>query len=139
MIPSEQIFRRDRLLAFLVGALAVAAIFLVEAGLAEIALARDAECIEATERMRFGPPARLACLPELAADLLKAVSRGFVQLAAPGAAEMVAWIGMAFFYAIIGGTISQLSFRWAISSYFALHLLVVLVSGSIGYLSRYIL
>jgi hypothetical protein len=139
MITSEQIFSRDRILAFLVGALAVAAIFLVEAGLSEIVLARDAECIEAAERMRFGPPARLSCLPELVTDLLRAVSRGFIQVAAPGAADLVAWIGMALFYAIVGGTISQLSFRWAVSGYLALHLLVVLVVGSIGYLSRYIL
>lgn len=123
---------------FLVGALAVAALFLVEAGVAEILLARDAECIEAAERMRFGPPARLTCLPELAADLLRAVSRGFVGVALPEGSDLAAWIGMALFYAAFGGAFSQLSFRWALSGYLVLHLLVVIVAGAIGYLSRYI-
>lgn len=127
------------MLAFLIGALAVAAIFLIEAGLAEILLARDTECIEAAERMRFGPPARFKCLPEFVAEMLKAVSKGFVQIAVPQAGDLVAWIGMATFYAIFGGAISQLSFRWAVSSYLALHLIIVLVVGSIGYLSKYIL
>ncbi|HLF36490.1 MAG TPA: hypothetical protein VI520_01000, partial [Anaerolineales bacterium] len=66
----------DSLRVFAIGFLLAAGFFLIEAGAAEVMLARRADCVEQLGRMRLAPNPEQACMSEFQYFLTRAVSRG---------------------------------------------------------------
>ena len=123
---------------FLVGALLAAAFFLVEAGVAEIYLARNDQCQAMIDNLRIGFGSQDVCMPDWVVFMLGAVSRGFVGLLWPKAPSIFAWLSMAGFYAGLGGGCGQISPRWGILVYLAGHIMLVAILAGLGYLSQFI-
>jgi len=123
---------------FLAGALLAAAFFLVEAGVAEIYLARDAQCQAMISNLRIGFGSQDVCMPEWLVFMLGAVSRGVVGLLWPKAPSIFAWLSMGGLYAVLGGGSGQMSPRWGIIIYLAGHVMLVAILAGLGYLSQFI-
>ena len=122
----------------MVGALFAAAFFLVEAGIAEILLANNAQCeaMVSNLRLRFG--LQDICKPEWAVYMLGALSRGIVGLVFPSAPALLAWLTMGVIYAMVGGGCGQLSPRWGVAIYLGGHIALVSILAGLGYLSQFI-
>jgi hypothetical protein len=123
---------------FLVGALLAAAFFLIEAGVAEIYLARDAQCQAMIDNLRIGFSSQDVCTPEWVVFMLGAVSRGIVGLLWPKTPSIFAWLSMGGFYAVLGGGSGQISPRWGILIYLAGHIMLVAILAGLGYMSQFI-
>ena len=123
---------------FLVGVLLAAGFFLVEAGVAVIYLARDAQCQAMIENLRIGFGSQDFCMPEWVVFMLSAISRGVVGLLWPNAPSILAWLSMGGFYALVGGGCGQMPPRWGIAIYLAGHISLVAILAGLGYLSQFI-
>jgi hypothetical protein len=123
---------------FLVGLFLGVAVYLIEAGIAELLLAEDARCIEAALRMRFGPAPRLVCYSEFTVILLSTFSYGLGTFILSSSSSVLGIMLAAMLYGVLGGFVAQLPQRWAIASFFVVNLLLVFVITSIQYLSTYI-
>ena len=123
---------------FLVGALLAAAFFLIEAGVAEIYLARDAQCQAMIDSLRIGFSSQDVCTPKWVVFMLGALSRGIVGLLWPKAPSIFAWLSMGGFYAVLGGGCGQMSPRWGMLIYLAGHIMLVALLAGLGYLSQFI-
>ena len=123
---------------FLVGALLAAAFFLIEAGVAEIYLARDAQCQAMIDNLRIGFSSQDVCTPEWVMFMLGAVSRGIVGLLWPKAPSIYAWLSMGGFYAVLGGGCGLISPRWGGVIYLAGHIMLVAILAGLGYISQFI-
>ena len=122
----------------MVAALFAAAFFLVEAGVAEICLARDAQCQAMIDNLRIGFGSQDVCMPEWVVFMLEAVSRGVVGLLWPKAPSIFAWLSMGGLYAVLGGGCGQMSPKWGILFYLAGHIMLVAILAGLGYLSQFI-
>jgi hypothetical protein len=125
----------DRLQRFLIGFLFALSFYLVEAGLAEILLARNAACLESLTQFRLAPDPFEVCMSELGYFAARSVSRGFIGPAAPA---LITWPVMGIFYAMLGGGLAQFKLRRAIAGFVILQIVMVAVLTSIGYLSQFI-
>ena len=123
---------------FLVGALLAAAFFLIEAGVAEISLGREAQCQAMVKSLRIGFGSQDVCMPEWVVFMLRAVSRGVVGLLWPKAPSIFAWLSMGGLYAVLGGGCGQVSPKWGILIYFAGHIMLVAILSGLGYLSQFV-
>jgi len=123
---------------FLVGALLAMAFFLIEAGVAEIYLARDAQCQAMIDSLRIGFSSQDVCTPKWVVFMLGALSRGIVGLLWPKAPSIFAWLSMGGFYAVLGGGCGQMSPRWGMLIYLAGHIMLVALLAGLGYLSQFI-
>ncbi|MCK4691992.1 MAG: hypothetical protein KAT23_00085 [Anaerolineales bacterium] len=123
---------------FLIGALLATAFFLIEAGVAEIYLAREAQCQAMIDSLRIGFSSQDVCMPKWVVFMLGALSRGVVGLLWPKAPSILAWLSMGGFYAVLGGGCGQLSSRWGILIYLAGHTMLVALLAGLGYLSQFI-
>lgn len=123
---------------FLIGFLFAAAFFLAEAGTGEIMLARNATCIEDLSRFRLAPNPTEVCLSEFGLHLAEALSRGVVATLSPGTPALLIWPLMAIFNGLIGGGFAQLSLRNAVVGYLILHVVLLMVFMSVGYISQFI-
>lgn len=123
---------------FLIGALLATAFFLIEAGVAEIYLARDAQCQAMIDNLRIGFSSQDVCMPKWVVFMLGALSRGIVGLLWPKAPSILAWLSMGGFYAVLGGGCGQMSSRWGILIYLAGHIMLVALLAGLGYLSQFI-
>lgn len=123
---------------FLVGALLATAFFLIEAGVAEIYLARDAQCQAMIDNLRIGFSSQDVCTPEWVVFMLGALSRGGVGLLWPDAPSVFAWLSMGGFYAVLGGGCGQMSPRWGILIYLAVHVMLVAILAGLVYVSQFV-
>ena len=123
---------------FMVGALFAAALFLVEAGIAEILLANHAQCEAMVSNMRLRFGLQEVCTPKWAVFMLGAISRGIIGLILPGAPAFVAWLTMGGIYALAGGGCGQMSPRWGVVIYLAGHIAIVALLAGLGYISQFI-
>ncbi len=110
----------------------------MEAGLAEIWLARNAECLEELRAMRIPPPTATVCFSEFELYLSQAASRGIVGVFRPEASNAIAWLVMGLLYGTLGATIAQFSPRYAIPGYFGVHLILLMGFTATGYLAQFI-
>jgi hypothetical protein len=129
---------RDSVRVFLVGFLLAAAFFLVEAGLAEIALARRAECVEQLSRLRLAPAVEQACMPEFEYFLARSLSRGFFAPAESATSGPAAWLLMASAYGLLGGVVARMKSWHGVGIYLGVHLALIMVLMSVDFLSRFI-
>lgn len=93
---------------FIVGALLAAALFLIEAGVAEILIAIDEECRASIASIRLAPNPFDVCAPEWQWYLMRAVSRGIAWVINLDIAPVVGWLTMGLVYSILGGTVAQI-------------------------------
>jgi hypothetical protein len=95
---------------FVIGALLAGALFLIEAGIAEILIAMDQECRASIASIRLAPDPFNVCAPEWQWYLVRALSRGIPWVINQESAPIIGWLSMGAFYAILGG-ISGQTFR----------------------------
>lgn len=126
---------RSRIERFMIGFLFALSFYLIEAGLAEVLLARNAACIESLTQYRLAPNPFEVCMSELGLFATHSVSRGFFGPDAPG---IIAWPVMGMLYALAGGGLAQLSLRRAIAAFLVLQTIVVAIFTAVGYLSQFI-
>lgn len=137
-IPSN--FKSSSVLnRFIAGALLGIAVYFIEAGIAEILLARDAECIAALNRMRFRVASRLVCLSDFEIFLLESLSKGFFRLVQGEVGALLVRIGMGGFYGLVAGTLAQVTSRWSWGAFIGINLLVVLIVSLLAYMKTFIL
>ena len=123
---------------FLVGALLALAIFFIEAGSAEVLLARNTQCEALAGNTRMGFRVQNMCLPEWLVQMFEAASHGVIDIFRPEASPFTAWLFMGGLYALIGGICGQLSVRWGIAIFLALNVAVISLLAGLGYMSQFI-
>jgi hypothetical protein len=123
---------------FLVGALLALAIFFIEAGAAEVLLARNTQCEVLAGNTRMGFRVQNMCLSEWVVQMFEVASRGALGIFRPEASPLTAWLLMGGLYAIVGGMCGQLSARWGIAIYLALNMAVISLLAGLGYMSQFI-
>jgi len=102
-------FRLDkRAKIFLIGALLAAAVFLIEAGVAEILIAMDQECRASIASIRLAPDPFDVCASEWQWYLMRAMSRGIAWVINLDSAPIIGWLTMGLVYALIGGSVAQM-------------------------------
>ena len=129
---------REPLRVFAIGFLLAAAFFLIEAGTAEIVLARRSDCVEQLGRMRLPPNPEQACMSEFQFFLTRAVSRGVFAPADPEPSGAVAWPLMAGLYGLMGGALARMKPTRGIGVYLGVHLALLMVLMSLDFLSQFI-
>ncbi len=129
---------RDPLLVFAIGFLLAAAFFLIEAGAAEIVLARRSDCVEQLGRMRIAANPEQACMSEFQFFLARAVSRGVFVSADPEPSGAIAWPLMAGLYGLMGGALARMKPTRGIGVYLGVHVAVLMVLMSLDFLSQFI-
>ncbi|MGD8633188.1 MAG: hypothetical protein PVF85_06415 [Anaerolineales bacterium] len=92
---------------FIVGALLAGALFLIEAGVSEIAIAVDQECREEVSSLRLAPDVFEICGPEWQWYLVRATSRGIPWVVNEDSAAIVGWLCMGLIYSLLGGLSAQ--------------------------------
>ena len=123
---------------FAIGFLLAAAFFLIEAGAAEIVLARRSDCVEQLGRMRLAPNPEQACMSEFQFFLARAVSRGVFVSADPEPSGAIAWPLMAGLYGLMGGALARMKPTRGIGVYLGVHMAVLMVLMSLDFLSQFI-
>lgn len=125
----------ERVHRFLVGFLIAAAAFFVEAGVAEIALARNSECVRSLSGLRLAPNPDEACMSELGRYVAQSVSRAGFGADTP---QALVWLLLAAGYGLLGGAFSQLRLQIAVAGYLIVHALLLAGFTSIAFLSQFI-
>lgn len=120
---------------FLIGFLVAAALFFVEAGIAEILLASNSSCLEGLSQMRLSPNPAEYCMSELGSYLAGAVSHALFHA---GVSKLLVWPSLAVVYGLFGGAFAQLDLRRGVAGYLILHVLLLAAFTSITYLSQFI-
>ena len=128
----------DRVQLFLIGFLVAIAFFLVEAGIAEVLLSRNESCMEALSSFRLSPDPNQVCMSEFGFHLVRALSMGPASTFSPEASNLLIWSLLAVVYGLVGGGFAQLSPRNAIVGYAILHLILLMIFTSTGYISQFI-
>ena len=109
-----------------------AAVFLIEAGTAELILRADRMCQEVRETSwSFNPR---GCQPETVTWLLRGLSRGVVGALRPEMAPFLGVATMAVAMGLLSGLLGALPARRAIPAYFALQAAAALAFAFLGYL-----
>ncbi len=129
---------RVPLLRFLMGASFALSIFLAEAGISDLLLARDERCIQVVQQRRLAGDPERECLPNLARDVLKALNRGFFILVEEPASPATYWAIMAAIYGLVGGLAAQLRGRAGVAAFAIVHLLFLAMQSFLAYVAVYI-
>jgi hypothetical protein len=130
--------RKRRLRAIIIGALLAVAVYLIEAGTAEILLARDNQCRAQVLNQRLFLDPYSVCMPEWQQLMFQATTRGIVGLVRPEAPAFAAWLVMIALFAGLGGFCAQLPTRWALGLYFVLNMWSIALLAGLMYLSKFI-
>ncbi len=128
----------DRSQRFLIGFLFAMAFFLIEAGLAEVLLARNEVCLETLTEFRLAPDPSEVCMSEFEFFLARGLSRGLFGIISPSTSVFIAWPVIAVLYGLMGGGFAQLSLRAAIGGYLIVHVVLLMAFVSVDYISQFI-
>ncbi len=123
---------------FIVGALLAAALFLIEAGIAEILIAMDQECRLSIASIRLGPDPYDACASEWQWYLMRAMSRGIPWVLNLESAPLVGWVVMGLVYSLLGGTVAQLFRKQGIIVFLIAQTGLVAALMGLGYFRQFI-
>ncbi|GMR11483.1 MAG: hypothetical protein BMS9Abin28_2316 [Anaerolineae bacterium] len=129
----------DRSQRFLIGFLFAMAFFMIEAGVAEVLLARNEICLEALSEYRLAPDPNEVCMSEFEFFLARSLSRGAIGTLSPSTSAFVAWPIIAVLYGLIGGGFAQLSLRAAIGGFLIVHVILLMAFMSVDYMSQFII
>ncbi len=127
------------MMRFLMGFLLALALILVEIGIAQIFLDRDANCRERISSGRIVVDPHSVCTPEIGINLLNALSRGPFSSTRSEVSPIMAWVVSGISFGILGGFLAQFPRRTALSFFFGLHLAAIFLFTTIACLSQYIL
>jgi hypothetical protein len=130
--------RKRRLRAIAIGALLAVSVYLVEAGVAEILLARDNQCRAAVFNQRLFMDPNSVCMPEWQQLMLQATTQGVLGLVRPEAPALAVWLVMIVLYAGLGGFCARLPTRWALGVFFVVNVGSIALLAGLMYLSRFI-
>ncbi len=118
------------------GALAGAAIYLVEAGAFELVLRADRICQEMRAvNWAFNPR---GCQPEALTWVLKGLSRGVVGALRPELSPLIGAVSMALALGLVASLLGMLPWRKAVPIYLGVQLALAAVFGLVGYLVSYL-
>ena len=127
-----------RAMRLLMGFLIVAGIILVEIGIAEILLVRDAECRESVQSARLVVDPYEFCTPEAGMYFLGALSRGPFATENSEVPQILAWTLMCIAYGIIAGFLAQFPRRTAILGFIGFHILALISFTVVAFTSTFI-
>jgi len=140
MLRSSRAFlSHERSQRFLIGFLFAVAFFLIEAGAAEVLLARNEVCLESLSDFRLSPDPNEACMSEFEFFLARGLSRGAFGTLSPETSTFVAWPILAVFYGLVGGGFAQLPLRAAIGGFLIVHLILLMAFMAVDYMSQFII
>jgi hypothetical protein len=113
------------------------ALALVLSGFANIALVRDAECRQENFSSRRAFQAQ-TCLSDVVHWEVSAVARGPAAAADPVGGTLQDWLMVPLVYALIGGSVAQLSLRNALVGALIVQLVLYVVLAAMAFFSFYI-
>jgi len=128
----------DRVQRFLIGFLFAMAFFLIEAGVAEVLLARNEVCLETLAEYRLAPDPGEVCMSEFEFFLARGLSQGAIGTLSPSTSAFIIWPIMAVLYGLIGGGFAQLSLRAAIAGFLIVQIILLMAFMSVDYISQFI-
>lgn len=111
---------------------------LMQAGVAQILLAQNQDCVLAAERMRLVDQSRLTCMPEFSVAVLESFATGFLPVLNPGSSFLLSVLSMTIALGVLGGFFSQFSDRWAVGFFIAVDVLLIFLLATMRYLSNYV-
>ena len=114
------------------------ALYSLEAGLGQIALARDAACHAEAPRLRVGPPGGSGCMSDFLLAGAKALARGPAGPLFPEAPMLAAWGFSGAVFALVGGVCAQLTPGWAAGTYLGVHGFILAAVAFLSYISQYV-
>lgn len=114
------------------------ALFSLEAGLAQIALARDDACRAAAPSLRVGPPGGTGCMSELVLAATRALALGPAGPLLPEASILAAWALSGTVYSLVGAVCAQLTPGWAVGTYLGVHGFMLAAVAFLTFISRYV-
>ena len=122
----------------LLGAVFALALFSFEAGLAYIALGRDAVCRESLALARVAPADGSGCMSELAVAATNALAHGPAGVLLQEKMTLASWALSILVYAILGGACAQMRPGQAVLTYLGIHAFVLLVVSFIAFIGPHI-
>jgi hypothetical protein len=134
----DQFITSVSVMRFLMGLLFALSLFLVELGVSQILLSKEAHCRDITESGRLGPNPDDECLSEGVHYFLLALSRGPFASAHSEVSPTMAWIITGVVYGLLGGIIITLTRKFAVGIYLGIHAIGLIILTLIAYLSNFI-
>lgn len=128
-----------RALRFSMGFLFAIGLILVEIGIAQIYLDKDARCREALPSGRILLDPFSECTSEVGIYFLRALSRGPFAAERSEVPDVLAWVILASAYGLLAGFLAQFPRRTALVGFGVLHLLALGSFTVIAYASTFIL
>jgi len=135
--PLKRSTSRINRASLLFGAFMGAAFFLVQAGVMEIVLARDATCLANSGQLRIGMLAGEACLPEWQRLLLSGAALGIAGIFLRGV-RWLGWLVSAGLYALLGATTSSMKPRLGLAVFFGGYILMTAVAAVLAYIAQFV-
>ena len=123
---------------FLVGAMLALAMFSLEAGLGQIALARDAACHAEAPSLRVGPPGGTGCMSDFLLAGTESLAWGPAGPFLREAPMLAAWALSGALYALLGGVCAQLTPGWAVGTYLGVHAFLLAAVAFLTYIAQYV-
>ncbi|MGD2163784.1 MAG: hypothetical protein PVH60_13075 [Anaerolineales bacterium] len=123
---------------FVIGALLAGAIFLIEAGIAEIMIAMDEQCRASIATLRLTPDVFEVCAPEWQWYLVRATSRGIAWVVNRESAPIIGWLSMGFVYSLFGGASAQIFRGRGIIAFLLLQAGMIAALMGLGYFRQFI-
>ena len=127
-----------RVMRFLMGFLIALGIILIEIGIAEIYLERDARCRESIHSERIIVDPYELCTPEAGIYFLRALSRGPFAAEGSEVSNILAWILMGLTYGIIAGFLAQFPRRTGILIFVGFQILALFAFTVVAFMSTFI-
>ena len=127
-----------RAMRFLMGFLIVLGLILIEIGIAEILLERDASCRVSIKSGRLIVDPYELCTPEAGMYFLSALSRGPFATEGSEVSDLLAWIFMGIMYGVIAGFLAQFPRQTAILVFVGFHFLALISFTAIAFASTFI-
>jgi hypothetical protein len=112
--------------------------FSLEAGLGQIALARDAACRAEAPAQRVGPPGGTGCMSDFLLAGIQSLARGPAGPLLREAPTLLAWASSAFVYVLLGGVCAQLTAGWAVGTYLSVHGFMLAAVAFLTYIAPYV-
>ena len=127
-----------RAMRFLMGFLIVLGLILIEIGIVEILLKRDATCRESLNSGRLIVDPYELCTPEAGMYFLGALSRGPFATESSEVPDLLAWMFLGIMYGVIAGFLAQFPRRTAILVFAGFHFLALISFTAVAFASTFI-
>ncbi len=123
------------------GGMLAAALFLVEAGAAQVVLARDEVCRAHEPPSRVGGGRQTMCLGDGEVAILESLSRGIdrpLTLRAADSFPWTAWLMNTILYFLLGGLCAQLRGGWGAALLIGLNVVLIALLTALRFMGPYL-